>query len=262
MPFFYPAAVFQQSAFHHFVSAIHRSLSVSERHRLLGRDCVRRSPAGHVALLLVLCCAGCQTNSRQAALEEQLRGRETKIRELQDQLAINEKLLVDQDRELSVARQSGPQSPGNGLHEVGQVSRVSQSTEQQLAWGSVAAIQLHKLTSGLVMSPTPGETVLNLVLQPLDDDNELVKVAGELKVTASITTADGGPREVLQRTFSLTDSRQLWSRALVSSGFHLTLPIPVDAEAEVRSADDILVTASLNLGPGRVYSCSELISND
>lgn len=168
-------------------------------------------------------------------------------------------MLADQDRELAAARNQRSRSSSGNIVQAGKVSVVSQSVEQQVAWGSVSSLELHKLTSGLTGQSESGEVQLNLVLQPLDGDGELVKVAGELTVNAAAIGDDGVTRDLVTRDYSITKSRELWTRGFVSTGFHVTVALPGEALALVKKAENVLVTASLKLGPDRVYTVSELL---
>lgn len=168
-------------------------------------------------------------------------------------------MLADQDRELAAARNQRSRPGSGNIVQAGKVSVVSQSVEQQVAWGSVSSLELHKLTSGLTRQVETDEVHLNLVLQPLDGDGELVKVAGELTVTAAAIGGDGVTRDLITRDYSITKSRELWIRGFVSTGFHVTVVLPGEALALVNKAEDVLVTASLKLGPDRIYRVSELL---
>lgn len=211
-----------------------------------------------IAYSAVLCIAGCQSESRHSALESQLRDHEATIRELQADVEQAETLLAEQDRELRVARTSATKSRSGNIIAAGKTSAVPFASEAELAWGSVRSLQLHQLTSGLLPSAEKGGSELNLIWQPLDEDGEVVKVAGDLEVHASTVGADGVTQEIATREYSITDSRLLWSRGLVSSGFHVTLPIPTPPT----TTDHVLVSAVLNLGPDRNYKASAVIRMD
>jgi len=211
--------------------------------------------AGCMAMALL---SGCQSESRHATLEGQLRKHEATIRELQTEVTRTEELLAHQDLELMAARKSASESRTGNIITAGKTSPAAFAAEPEVAWGSVRSLKLHQLTSGLVRSAEDDKVELSLIWQPLDQDGEVVKVAGELEVRAATVTANGVPQEVVTRKYSITDSRLLWSRGLVSSGFHVTLPIPTPPS----TTDHILVTAKLNLGPARIYDASGVIGVD
>jgi hypothetical protein len=215
--------------------------------RPIPRPCLLRG----VRVVGLIILTGCQSDTRNAALEGQLRRHEKTIRDLRAKVGETEELLADQDRELAVARSASP----SGVEATGNITQVSFATESEVAWGSVNSLQLYKLTSGLIRSPEGDDVVLNMVWQPLDQDEEVVKVAGELEVRAATVTKAGLTKEVAHNKYTLTESRQLWSHGLLSSGFQVNIPIP----APIDAADHILVTATLNLGSGRLYNASAVI---
>ena len=117
----------------------------------------------------------------------------------------------------------------------------------------MTAVAIHRLTSGLVSDSE--RTEINVVIQPLDDDGELVKVAGQLKVTAAVVNSDGAPTVVAVREITMTESRKLWTRTLVSSGFHVQLT----ASDAIQPDTNVVLSAVLSLGQGRTFSTSEVI---
>ena len=217
-------------------------------------------PFFEFTLILLATCSlqGCQMNSRQAAVEEESRQLEIANRELQKQVEQSEQMLAEQDRQLEALRNadSNPFTTASAS----KIQLTAATEETQVSWGSVTAIQIHRLTSGLVPGNVGSERILNIVLQPVDETLELVKVAGELTLTASVVSSDGETRQIAMRTWSITDSRKLWTRGLVSSGFHLQLALPKSpTTVELQETDErLLVTASLDVGRDRVFSTSEL----
>jgi len=212
-----------------------------------------------ILLLILTCSTGCQTNSQQVVLEDRLRDQQSTIRDLKSTLAETKQMLAEQDRELQVARDQTPVPSARGIIAAGKVSVVSATAEQRVAFGSVAGLELHELTSGLVKSPEGEFRQLNLVLQPIDEDGELVKVAGELTIKATLVGQGVDKQTLAERLFPITESRKIWTRGLVSSGFHVTLPVNSDVQGKLQQADQILITASLNLGADRVYQTSSLL---
>ena len=201
-------------------------------------------------------------NSRQAAVEEESRQLEITNRELQKQVEQSERILAEQDRELEALRNVDSNPFANAS--ASKIQMAAATEESRVSWGSVAAIQIHRLTSGLVPGNSDSEHVLNIVLQPVDETSELVKVAGTLTLKAAVVSADGATHQIASQTWSITDSRKLWTRGLVSSGFHLQLALPhLSTEVESKGADGkLLVTASLDVGRDRVFSTSELFDVD
>lgn len=206
--------------------------------------------------LSIIC--GCAVNGDRIALENQLRRQETALRELKQQVTETEKLLRDQDQELVALRVTAASRRSGSA--AGGISTVSASAETRTAWGSVTSLRLHKLTSGLIRDEQGVPQALSLVLQPLDEDRELVKVFGSLTITVSVIKPNGVAQELLSRSLTMTECRRLWTRGLVSTGFHVELPLP-EADDEVWQQDDnkLLVSAALELAPDRTYAMSELL---
>lgn len=210
-----------------------------------------------LSLLAAAMQCGCQLNSRQAAVEEESRHQASTIRDLRHQVEQNEELLAEQDREIEVLRH--PESNPFATISADKIKTVSATEETQLNWGSVAAIQIHRLTSGIVPGTSNDTQVLNIVLQPIDEDAELVKIAGELTLNVAAVGPEGESAPIANKSWSITDSRKRWTRGLVSSGFHLQLPLPGLALTKTEGAiTKLLVTATLDLGVGRTFSTSEL----
>lgn len=200
---------------------------------------------------LLVIISGCALNDDRVAIESQLRRNEQTIRELKTALAESERHLADQDRELTALRDQDTNSTRLIAASHGA------SEEMKAAWGSVVAFGIHELTSGLVVDNGGGAT-LNLVLQPLDSQDEAVKVAGDITIRVSVISGGEPPAELLNKQFSLTDSRRLWSRGLVSTGFHVPVSMSASqlAAAQQSSQAKLYVQASLDLGGQRVYSDS------
>ena len=125
--------------------------------------------------LTVIC--GCSLSS-QARLEASLRHNENKIRGLQQQLTSAKQQLRDQENELLALKQS---PGGNRVH----TASSSRAVETIVAWGVVTSLEIHSLTSGILGTPDGGR-IVNLVLQPVDGNGEVVKVAGELEIRVQL----------------------------------------------------------------------------
>lgn len=207
--------------------------------------------------------AGCQSSESFAKLEQELRGQEAQVRDLQSQLVKSEQQLQDQDQQLAAHRM-----PTNELSSETHFAMVSQSAgvsadnaaqipeEVLAAWGSVSELRIQKLVSGIQWNS--GKPVLHVVIRPVDADGELCKVAGQLSVQARRVSRDAEPNLLVEESWTITQSRDLWTKAFVSAGFHVQLPIPNEQAAQ--DARRILVTATLQLGQGREFEVTETIN--
>lgn len=211
---------------------------------------------------VVLAVAGCRSSESFTKLEQELRGREAEVRSLKSQIADSEQQLQDQDQQLAAHRM-----PAKGLPSGSQFAMVSQSTgmpaddgqipeEVLAAWGSVSDLRIQKLVSGIQWYS--GQPILHIVIRPIDVDGELCKVAGKLSVQARVVPNDSQPKALVDKTWTITESRSLWANAFVSSGFHARVPIS-DLQA-AQDARQLLVTATLKLGQGRVFEVTETLN--
>ena len=214
------------------------------------------SIANAFCFAVVLC--GCQSGSQNASLEQESRQQSQLIRQLENQIEQTESLLAQQDREIQSLREQ----EASGVVTVA-AKGVSQSAAHEVvaSWGSVSSLKIHQLTSGL--SPDVSNPFIQIVLQPLDQDNELVKVAGKIRISASLISADGSPQAAGTHSLSITDSRKAWTRGLVSSGFHVQMPVDADVWTAVKQQNrQLLVTATLDLGADRIYTATHVFNRN
>lgn len=197
--------------------------------------------------------SGCQSGSKQAAIEIESRNLSQTIRELESKVAEAERLLAQQDRELKALRDN----KSNDIVTVS-ATRPQATPDEMLAnWGGVSAVEIHRLTSGLSATGVPPG--IHVVLQPVDSDREVIKVAGEITLTASLVNDEGVPQSVGSLELSITDSRKAWNSGLVSSGFSIDLPLKQEVWNAVKNnGRQLVVTASLDLGASRAYSATEV----
>ncbi|MEP3481786.1 MAG: hypothetical protein ABJZ55_21265 [Fuerstiella sp.] len=216
--------------------------------------------------VMIMAVPGCRSSQSFAKLEQELRGREAEIRQLESEIAASEQQLQDQDQQLAAHRMpsadavSGTQfamvSQSADMPSNHQSSRSTNIPEEVLAaWGSVDRLQIQKLVSGIQWDS--GTPTLHVVIRPVDAEGELCKVAGQLVVRANVVTESGSSNAIVDHTWNITESRDLWTNALVSSGFHARAPIG-DLQA-AQSARQLIVNATLTLGQGRIFEISETI---
>ena len=185
-------------------------------------------------------------------MESELRRKEGQVRELEKNLAESERLIRDQDAELTVLRDA--KQSGDGVTAVS-FSPASLSAERLVAWGSVTGIQIHRLTSGVVPTDNSAKPNINVIVQPVDEDGDLVKIAGQLRVSAQLMENGEPGRQVAAIEYSLTDSRRLWTQGLVSSGLHATL----QSTEVIPPQSQLQISATLDLSDDRSFTASELI---
>ena len=204
---------------------------------------------------IALIC-GCQSGSKQAAIEVESRNQSQTIRELESKVVEAERLLAQQDRELKALRDN----MSNDIVTISATRPHAVADEMLANWGGVSAVEIHRLTSGVSAVGVP--PAIHVVLQPVDSDREVIKVAGEITLTASLVNDEGVPESVGSLELSITDSRKAWNSGLVSSGFSINLPLEQDVWNAVRNnGRQLVVTASLDLGASRTYSATEVFGD-
>lgn len=213
------------------------------------------------ALCFAVALCGCQSGSQHASLEQEARQQSQLIRQLENQVEQTESLLAQQDLEIQALRER----EAGGIVTVAAKGTTGTSHaaahEVIASWGSVSSLRIHQLTSGL--SPDESNPSIQIVMQPLDQDNELVKVAAEISISAALISADGIPQPASTHSLSITESRKAWTRGLVSSGFHVQVPLDVEVwRAAKHQNRQLLVTATLNLGADRVYTATHVFNQN
>jgi outer membrane murein-binding lipoprotein Lpp len=194
----------------------------------------------------MLLLSGCSL-ARQDQLEASLRKSEANIRQLEQKLTVAERQLQDQESELQVLRESPEGSP---FHHVSS----ARSLEAEVAWGSVQEIRVHSLASG-VLKTADGVT-MNAVIQPLDGDGEVLKVAGELTIKVQNPGETSLLGEVSQTAL---ESRSAWSNGIVARGFQFQIELPQEAAEKLQPNDEVLVTAILRLNESREFKATQLL---
>ncbi|MEO2016032.1 MAG: hypothetical protein ABGZ53_16855 [Fuerstiella sp.] len=209
--------------------------------------------------LTAILLSGCALSGRQEALEVRLREHESTIRDLRSQVTKAERTIAEQDRELLAERSHIRRDSPDDIFLTSGVTQAPFTPEVAAAWGSVDAIRVHRLTSGVIQSDGESGRTLNVVVQSLDSDGELVKTAGALTLTVSIVAADGTTQQIADNRYSITECRRLWTRSFVAPGFHMQVPLEAESIAVLSETDRILITATLELGHNRDFSTSQLI---
>ena len=172
--------------------------------------------------------------------------RDAEIRRLNGRLETLQAELKDQDLELQAFREQQSSVAGR---------TVGFAAETRAAWGSVTNVRIHALTSSSTLNG--GQLETHLVIQPLDDQDEVVKVAGDLTVTVSVVDDNNAVQRIASEEFSVTDSRSLWTRGLVSTGFHVD--VAADAGHLAGQIRRVMVSVVLSLGGDRRYTVSEFV---
>lgn len=195
----------------------------------------------------LLVSAGCTSTGRDR-LESTLRRREAGIRELERQLAAAEKQLRDQENELLALQQVSGDSSFR-------MASSAATLETAAAWGSVRKLRIHTLASGILRTEDD-ELTVSVIVQPLDDDGEVVKVAGLLSLRLQLP---GETSLLAETTVTTLESRSAWSSGLIARGFRIEIPLDENAAEQSLPGREILATATLDLGDDRHFTTSRLL---
>jgi len=194
----------------------------------------------------ILLLSGCSLAKRDQ-LEASLREGEASIRNLEQKLTVAERQLRDQESELQVLRNP---VEGTSFHNVSS----SRSLEAEVAWGSVEQIRVHALASGILKTEA-GMTV-NVVIQPMDGDGEVLKVAGDLTLKVQ---SPGETTLLAEVSHTALESRSAWSNGIVARGFQLLVKLPQEAAEQLPPNAEVLVTATLRLNEAREFKATQLM---
>jgi hypothetical protein len=168
-------------------------------------------PAGRRLPLLFLVClllCACRNNHNQL-LENELRAKESLYRDALHDLkrieAQNEALV----RELAATRQhGGPPLP----------------PEIAAPTFGLKRITLGRGTGGYDSDGLPGDEALQVIVEPRDSDDHIVKVPGSLHISALEVDAQGLKVPLCWWSLTPEQVRPLWKQNLFSSGYTAILP--------------------------------------
>ena len=96
----------------------------------------------------------------------------------------------------------------------------------------------------------------SVMIQPLDRDGDVVKVAGELSIRLQLP---GETSMLSETTMTSLQSRSAWSNGFVARGFQIEIPLKADAVAALTADSEILVTATLKLGGDRRFKATQMM---
>lgn len=194
-------------------------------------------------LLLIV---GCSLSGQQR-LESTLREREVSLRDLAQELEAAKKTLQNQEQELLALRQIKGDSEF-------QMASSSSTLETAVAWGSIKELRIHALTSGVV--GVDDELSVSIILQPLDGDGDVVKIAGELSVRLQLP---GETSILAEAQLTSLESRSAWHTGLLVRGFRVEIPLENVPAASLKPGSQIVASAILNVGDDRRFRATHLL---
>lgn len=195
--------------------------------------------------LSALSAAGCFARNRTTDfLQAQLRVQEQSLSDLQTQL----------DRtvsELQLARREV-----DGLRT--QLAESGQSqlpAEQAAVLLRVSDVKINSmLTSGLNEDGQPGDDRIVVHFAPYDDDGEVVKLPGRIRITAQDPALNEDERTVGTWSFTAEECRKHWVRGFLGSGYQFALEL---SKPPVHT--DLVVQLTLDTPDGRSFNATHIV---
>lgn len=172
------------------------------------------------ATTILLCGAllsgsGClPRNTSVDLLHARLRQDEDRLAELQASLQTSQSQLKQARREIDTLRT-----------EIAESGHSQIPPEQAAALVQVTRIEVQPwLTGGVDKDEAPGDDALTVHFVPRDDQGEIVKLPGKIKITLTDPASEPDRQIVGSWTFSPEECREQWTRGLLGGGYQFTLP--------------------------------------
>lgn len=202
------------------------------------------------SLLLVfsvsaLSAVGCFARNRTTDfLQAQLRVQEQSLSDLQTQL----------DRTISELQLARREVDGlrTQLAESGQSQLPA---EQAAVLLRVSDVKINSmLTSGLNEDGQPGDDRIVVHFAPYDDDGEVVKLPGRIRITAQDPALSEDERTVGTWSFTAEECRKHWVRGFLGSGYQFALEL---SKPPVHT--DLVVQLTLDTPDGRSFNATHIV---
>lgn len=192
--------------------------------------------AGRLATLLALCALsiGCGWRNKEL-LETELRTKEIQYNELRDEHERAEHYNHALERELAAIRQ-GDKTPPELAPQTFGLKRIT----------------LGRMTGGLDTDNKAGDDALQVIVEPRDGADHLVKAPGTLHVMALQVDSQGVKTPLSAWDVSADDLRRSWKGGLFSNGYFVTLPWK-----NWPTSENLRVVVRLVLSDGRVFEADK-----
>ncbi|MBV08878.1 MAG: hypothetical protein CMN21_06615 [Rubinisphaera sp.] len=184
-------------------------------------------------ILILSLLAGCSTRKQTELLEARLRDQQEMMTQLSEQLERSK-------NELSIARQES-QDLRSQLIASG---KPVLQPEQSAVLYRLAGVQVDELQSAILPASSGDHKILNLVLTPLDQYRQ------PLKIPFDVTLEISASEEIVE-TLNITskDLADNWSTGWITSGYVLQLPI----ETRKLLSPQIRISVTCNTLDGRQF---------
>jgi hypothetical protein len=186
-----------------------------------------------LALGLGLAPLGCR--HKNDLLENELRERDKQYREALEELGKAEHRSDAQQHEIEALRKGAMITP-----------------EQAAQTFGLKRIALGRGTGGVDNDGLPGDEALQIMLEPRDSDDHIIKAPGTLYVLAVEINQQGLKTPFSSWTIPPDKLRHSWKQGLLSTGYSLILPWKNFPHAE-----NLRVVARLITPDGRIYEADK-----
>ncbi|MCG6156852.1 hypothetical protein [Rubinisphaera margarita] len=189
---------------------------------------------GLTRMLLVLLCCGCGTSRNTELLESRLREHEDRLHQLSQQLERSENELALSQKEAADLR---TQLAGTG-------QPVLQPEQANVLY-RLSGLKIDQLQSAILPASESDQRLLNVVVTPVDQYNEALKIPGnlELKLLDEST-------ELARFDIPAAELAENWSTGWVTSGYVIQLPL----DASLLPTSPVNVVVTLRSLDGREFS--------
>jgi hypothetical protein len=196
----------------------------------------------HLTLLLMFGTAGLFGGCRNCDLvEAELRTRDNDLRQMRDEMTRLEAHNDALQRELCALR--------------GFPSSSNHPPELAAQTYSLRSIQLGRPTGGLNDDKDPGDEALQVLVEPRDCDNHVIKAPGSLIIQVLEVSTEGIKKPLSSWRICPDDVRRSWRSSLLSTGYNLVLPWKV-----YPSQEKLRVVAQFALSDGRLFEAEKDIT--
>ncbi len=195
-------------------------------------------------LLGLLALAGCAARGNLEALESELRQQEDLRVALEDRMSRLES-------ELRVA-----QSDADTLRsQLAKSGRQTLPMEQSQALHRASKLTLHSLmTGGWDSDPAPGDEGLTVLLSPVDEHGDLVKLGGDIELELLDLSQSGERQQLGSWSIPRDEVADLWHKGLLGSGFLVRVPWQ-----SIPQSERLTVVARLKTVDGRKFDATHQV---
>jgi len=177
---------------------------------------------------------------------------------LEARLRLQEQALADAQRERETALKNLQlaEKQADALRE--QIAAQGQpvpNVEYTAALVRATNIRLNSLlTSGISKDDAPGDDAIVVQFAPYDDDGEIVKLPGQVTITAIDPAAPETDRQVGYWEFTPEECREGWTRGFIGSGYQFTVTLDSPPQHE-----ELLLHIRLTTADNRTFEANQII---